>query len=188
MQQGATQERETWDVRPDFHLPAKCSIVGVPVSHIPLSTIIIAIAMLVFSVLIVSKLGGKIPLSRRARASLLAFGAVALLVGIYLHLDETPSAKPYAAGVARQEKSAGESFTFTFRPGEVRWGDQVEIQVPFSAESITVYLNGVPLPKRVNGGGRSIHVTIPTGAKTGYLELERDGTRARASEPVLINP
>jgi hypothetical protein len=159
------------------------------VSQIPLSTIIIAIAMLVFSVLIVSKLGGKIPLSRRARASLLAFGAASLLVGFYLHLNQTPAAKPRAAtGVARQERSAGESFTFSFRPGEVRWGDQVEIQVPFSAESITVYLNGVPLPKRVNGGGRSIHVTIPTGAKTGYLELERDGSRVRAASPISISP
>ena len=157
-------------------------------SEIPLSTIIIAVAMLAFSVAIVSKLGGKIPLSRRAQASLLSLGAVALLVGIYLHLNETPSAKPRAAGVARQEKSAGESFTFTFRPEEVRWGDQVEIQVPFSPESITVYLNGIPLPKRVNGGGRTIHVTIPSGAKTGYLELERDGTRIRASEQILISP
>jgi len=159
------------------------------VSQIPLSTIIIAIAMLVFSVLIVSKLGGKIPLPRRVQASLLAVGAASLLVGFFLHLNQTPAAKPRAAvGVARQEKSAGEPFAFTFNPGRVRWGDQVEIQVPFSAESITVYLNGVPLPKRVNGGGRSIRVTIPTGAKTGYLELERDGARMRVSEPISISP
>jgi hypothetical protein len=157
-------------------------------SQIPLSTIIIAVAMLAFSVTIVSKLGGKIPLSRRAQASLLALGAAALLAGIYLHLDQTPSAKPRVAGVARQEKNEGASFTFTFNPGQVRWGDRVEIQVPFSAESITVYLNGVPLPKRVNGGGRTIRVTIPSGAKTGYLELERDGTRAKASEPISISP
>ena len=159
-----------------------------PVSEIPLSTIIIAISMLAFSVTIVSKLGGKIPLSRRAQASLLVFGAASLLTGVYLHLNETPADKPIIAGPIRQGKSAGELFTFTFRPGEVRWGDQVEIQVPSSAESITVYLNGVPLPKRVNGGGRTIRVTIPTGAKTGYLELERDGIRARASEPVSVKP
>ncbi len=127
-------------------------------------------------------------LSRRAQAILLVFGAAFFLVGIYLHLNQMPAAKPRAAGVARQEKSKGESFTFTFNPLQARWGDQVEIQVPFSAESITVYLNGLPLPKRVNVGGRTIHVTIPSGAKTGYLELERDGTRARASEPISINP
>ena len=157
-------------------------------SQIPLSTIIIAIAMLAFSVFIVSKIGGKLLLSRRAQAILLVFGAAFFLVGIYLHLNQTPAAKPRAAGVAKREKSASESFTFTFNPLQARWGDQVEIQVPFSAESITVYLNGLPLPKRVNGGGRTIHVTIPSGAKTGYLELERDGTRARASERIVITP
>ncbi len=144
--------------------------------------------MLAFSFVIVSKIGGKILLSRRAQAILLVFGAASFLVGIYLHLNQTPAAKPRAAGVARQEKTAAESFTFTFNPLQARWGDQVEIQVPFSAESITVYLNGVPLPKKINGGGRTIHVTIPSGAKTGYLELERDGTRARASEPVSVKP
>jgi hypothetical protein len=164
------------------------SIVRLPVSQIPLSTIIIAIAMLAFSVVIVSKIGGKILLSRRAQTILLVFGAASFLVGIYLHLNQTPAAKLRAAGVARQEKSKGEPFTFTFNPLQARWGDQVEIQVPFSAESITVYLNGMPLPKRVNVGGRTIRVTIPSGAKTGYLELERDGTRARASQPVSISP
>jgi hypothetical protein len=103
-------------------------------------------------------------------------------------VNESPAAKPRAAEVARQEKTAGGPFTFTFTPGQVRWGDQVEIQVPFSAESITVYLNGIPLPKRLSGGGRTIRVTIPTGAKTGYLELERDGSRTRATEPIGINP
>ncbi len=157
-------------------------------SQIPLSTIVIAIAMLAFSVVIVSKIGGKIPLSRRVQAVLLVSGAAALLVGIYIHLGQTPADKPFSAGVARQEKPAGESFTFTFSPGQVRWGDQVEIQVPFSAESITVYLNGMPLPKRLSSGGRTIRVTIPSGTKTGYLDLERDGTRARASEPISISP
>ena len=157
-------------------------------SHIPLSTIIIAIAMLAFSVLIVSKIGGKILLSNRAQAVLLVFGAASLLVGVSLHLGQTPANRPLTAGVTGQEKPAGESFTFTFSPPQARWGEQVEIQVPFSAESVTVYLNGTPLPKRLNEGGRTIRVTIPSGAKTGYLELERDGSRARASEHILIGP
>ena len=157
-------------------------------SQIPLSTIVIAIAMLVFSVVIVSKIGGKIPLSRRVQAVLLVSGAAVLLVGIYLHVGQTPPDKPSSAGVAGQEKHAGESFAFTFRPGQVRWGDQVEIQVPFSAESITVYLNGMPLPKRLGSEGRTIRVTIPSGTKTGYFELERNGVRTRASEPISISP
>jgi hypothetical protein len=157
-------------------------------SQIPLSTIVIAIAMLAFSVVIVSRIGGKISLSRPVQAVLLVSAAAALLVGIYLHLGQTPADKPFGAGVARQEKPARESFTFTFSPGQVRWGDQVEIQVPFSAESITVYLNGMPLPKRLSNGGRTIRVTIPSGAKTGYLDLERDGSRARATSPISISP
>jgi hypothetical protein len=89
---------------------------------------------------------------------------------------------------AGQDKRAADSFTFTFNPGQVRWGDRVEIHAPLPAESITVYLNGLPLPKRVNGDGTTIRVTIPTGAKTGYLELERNGNRARASQQIVITP
>lgn len=171
-----------------FHLPVKCSIVDEPVRELPLSTIIIALAMLVFSVLIVSKVGGRIPLSRRANTVLFFLGVAALLTGLYLHLNQTPAARPLAAGTNRQEKHTSESFIFTFSPARARWGEQVEIQVPFSAESVTVYLNGMPLPKRLNEGGRTIRITIPSGAKTGYLELERNGARTHASEPISINP
>ena len=157
-------------------------------SQIPLSTFIIALAMLTFSVLIVSKVGGKISLPGQAKSILLVFGVASLLVGVYLHLNQTPAARPRTAGMNRQEQHTGEAFTFTFSPAQARWGEQVEIQVPFSAESVTVYLNGVPLPKRVNEGGRTIRITIPSGAKTGYLELERNGQRARASEPIQIAP
>ena len=159
-----------------------------PVSEIPLSTIIIALAMLAFSVLIVSKVGGRIPLSRRANTLLILFGIAALLAGLYLHLNRKPMARPRAVETNRQEKRKAHSFTFTFSPTQARWGDGVDIQVPFSAESVTVYLNGMPLPKKLSEGGRTIRITIPSGAKTGYLELEREGERARASEPISINP
>jgi len=144
--------------------------------------------MLVFSVFIVSRMGGKIPLSRRAGSILILLGVAALLGGLYLHLNETPGAKPLSLGVKRQEKRTGDSFTFTFSPSQVRWGDHVEIRVPFAAESTTVYLNGMPLPKRVNEGGRTIRITIPSGAKSGYLDLERDGMRVRATSPIAISP
>jgi hypothetical protein len=157
-------------------------------SEIPLSTIVIALGMLAFSVLIVSRMGGRIPLSRRANTALLFFGAAVLLAGLYLHLNQTPATRPRAAQLSMQQKRRDDSFTFVFSPLRARWGEQVEIQIPFSAESVTVYLNGMPLPKRMNEGGRTIRITIPSGAKTGYLELERDGTRARASEPISISP
>ena len=156
-------------------------------SQIPLSTILIAFAMLAFSVFIVSKIGGKILLSRRTQTMVLLFGAASLSFGLYLHLTQTPGATPRAAVVNRQKKPAGESFTFTFSPRQARWGDQIEIQVTFPAESATVYLNGMPLPKRVSGG-RTIRVTVPSGAKTGYLELERDGARSRAEEQITVSP
>jgi hypothetical protein len=156
--------------------------------HIPLSTIIIALAMLVFSVLIVSRIGGKIPLSGRAKGALLLFGAAAFLVGVYLHLNEALLPVPPPAHVAKEEKGARQAFEFTFSPLQARWGDEVKISVPLSAESVTVYLNGVPLPKRSDEGGRTIRITVPSGAKTGYLELERDKNRVRATEKISIKP
>ncbi len=156
--------------------------------HIPLPTVVIAVAMLAFSVLIVSKIGGRIPLSRRAQASLLLFGAASLLVGVYLHLGQSTAVKPPNVNPARQRMPEKEPFTFTFSPREVRWGDQVEIQTPFSGESVTVYLNGMPLPKKVDGSGKTISVAIPSGAKTGYFELERDGMRARSTQQISVTP
>jgi hypothetical protein len=155
-------------------------------NHIPPSTIVIALAMLAFSVVIVSKMGGKIMLAPRVKALLVGLGGVCLCLGLYLHLNQTPAARPLAARVAGQQKPPEEPFTFTFSPGQTRWGEQVEIRVPFPAESVTVYLNGMPLPKKVVAGGQTMHVTIPSGAKSGYLELERDGARARASEQIII--
>lgn len=144
--------------------------------------------MLAFSVLIVSKVGGKIPLSTWSRALLLLFGGLVFFSGLYLHLSRTPAAKPHSEATRGQAKTAPRAFAFTFSPGQARWGDQIEIRVPFSAKTVTVYLNGMPLPKKVSTDDRTIRITIPTGAKIGYLELERDGMRARASEPISISP
>jgi hypothetical protein len=155
---------------------------------IPSSTILIALAMLAFSVLIVSKMGGKIPLSKRLRTLLLVCGGLFFFVGLYVHLSRPPAAKPPSASRNEQSKSAPEPFAFTFNPDRARWGDQVEIRVPFSAETVTVYLNGMPLPKKVSADGRIARITIPSGAKTGYLELERNGMKARAAEPITISP
>ena len=144
--------------------------------------------MLVFSILIVSKIGDKILLSRRGKTILLLFGVASLLVGLYLHLYETPVATPPAAKIVQEEKNAKPAFVFDFSPSQARWGEEVEIRVPFPAESLTVYLNGTPLPKRVSEDSRSIRITIPSGAKTGYLELDRKGARTRASEAIRITP
>ncbi len=158
------------------------------VSAIPFSTIVIAIAMLVFSVLIVSKIGGRIPLPRPAKPILLLFGVAFLMYGLYLHLQETPASLSQAAKVIKEEKVEKPAFAFTFSPSQARWGEEVEIRVPFPAESATVYLNGTPLPKRVSEDSRTIRITIPSAAKTGYFELERAGTRVRASEQIFITP
>jgi len=156
--------------------------------HIPLPTAVIALAMLSFSIVIVSKLGGKIPLTSRARVTLLLVGVAALSAGVYLHLTETTLPTPAPANGNQTGKIERKAFEFTFTPAQARWGDEVAIEVPFSAESVTVYLNGMPLPKRLRNDGRTIRVTVPSGAKTGYLELEREGVRARASSSLLISP
>jgi hypothetical protein len=157
-------------------------------SDIPLPTILIAIAMFSFSVLIVSKLGARIPLAGAAWMLVFAAGTLSLVAGLYLHLSEKPADRQAIPRVQKQEKRAPDPFTFTFAPREARWGQRVEIQVPFPAESVTVYLNGTPLPKKVSGDGRTVTVTIPTATKSGYIEIEHDGTRVRGEEQILIAP
>jgi hypothetical protein len=160
----------------------------VSMGNIPLSTILIAIAMLCVSVLIVSRLGGKISLSRAAWVLVLAVGVASLGAGLYLHLGEKPAGGQIVERADRKDKRTADAFTFTFSPRDVRWGQLVEIQVPFPAESATVYLNGTPLPKRVGQDGRTLTVTIPTASKSGYIEIEHGGTRVRAQEQIRITP
>jgi hypothetical protein len=157
-------------------------------SDIPLPTILIAIAMFSFSVLIVSKLGARIPLTRPRSTLIFVAGTLCLVAGLYLHLGEKPTDRQAIPRVHKQERRAADVFTFTFTPREARWGQKVDIQVPFPAELATVYLNGMPLPKKVSGDGRTVTVTIPTATKSGYIELERDGARVRAEEQILIAP
>ena len=157
-------------------------------SDIPFPTILIAIAMFSFSVLIVSKLGARIPLTRARSTLIFVAGVVFLGAGLYLHLSGKPADRQAIPRVHKQEKRAADTFTFTFAPREARWGQQVDIQVPFPAESVTVYLNGTPLPKKVSGDGRTVSVTIPTATKSGYIEIEHDGTRVRGEEQIQIAP
>lgn len=160
----------------------------VSMGNIPLSTILIAIAMLCVSVLIVSRLGGKISLTRAARVLILAVGVASFGAGLYLHLGDGPAGGQVAERAERKDKRTADAFTFTFSPRDARWGQLVELQVPFPAESATVYLNGTPLPKRVGQDGRTLTVTIPTASKSGYIEVERGSTRVRAQEQILITP
>jgi len=157
-------------------------------SDIPLSTILIALAMFSFSVLIVSKLGARIPLTRARSTLILVAGVLFLGAGLYLHLGEKPVDRQAIPRKQKQEKRAADPFTFTFAPREAKWGQQVDIQVPFPGESVTVYLNGMPLPRKVSGDGRTVTVTIPTATKSGYIEIEHDGARVRGGEQILIAP
>ncbi len=115
-------------------------------------------------------------------------GVVFLGAGLFLHLGEKPAEQKAGATPHKGETHAARAFAFTFAPKEARWGQQVEIRVPPPAETVTVYLNGMPLPKKVSGDGRMVSVTIPTTAKSGYIELERDGVRVRAEEEIRILP
>ena len=160
----------------------------VSMSNIPLSTILIAIAMLCLSVLIVTRVGGKISLTRATWVLILAIGVASLGAGLCLHLGEKPADRQVVERVEKQDKRAADAFTFTFSPRHARWGQLVEIPVPFPAEGATVYLNGIPLPKRMSQDGRTLTVTIPTASKSGYIEIEHGGTRVRAQEQIRITP
>ncbi len=155
--------------------------------HIPLSTLVIAAAMLIFSVLIVSRMGGRIPLSARSKGLLLCAGILFFAAGLFLHWNETPPKQEHQPKPSVADRRSPQS-TFTFKPSQARWGDEVEIELPVSAEDVTVYLNGMPLPKKVRESGTRIAIRIPSGAKTGWLELERNGVMTRAESPITIVP
>ena len=83
--------------------------------------------------------------------------------------------------------TAAPGFTFTFAPLSARVGDTVSVQLqPPTERGVTIYLNGRPLPKRVQRGGRRLLITVPGGARTGYLEVACDGQRQRARRPLII--
>jgi hypothetical protein len=153
---------------------------------LPITTILIAAGLLVLSVAIVSRFGSKIRLSGPVLACFLLVGLGLFIAGLYLHLKEAP-AETKRIVQPKPSPPAVDAFTFSFTPSKVAWGQVVDIETSVPADSVTVYLNGLPLIKR-NLSGHKLQVTIPTNTKDGYLELEQNGKRVKATQPLAITP
>lgn len=153
---------------------------------IPLTTILIAAGLFLVSITIVSRFGSKIRLSGRALGCLLVAGLGLFAAGLYLHLNEGPYETHRAAQPVRDTPPT-EALAFSFTPSRVAWGQVVTIETALPADTVTVYLNGLPLIKR-KLSANTLQVTIPTNTRDGYLELEQNGKRVRAAQPLSITP
>ena len=151
-----------------------------------ITTILIAAGLLVLSVVIVSRFSSKVRLSGLLLISFMMVGLCLFLSGLYLHLKEAPTETQRSVRV-RSTPAPVDAFTFSFTPTRVAWGEVVDIEASVPADSVTVYLNGLPLIKK-NLSGNTLRVTIPTNTKDGYLELEQNGRRVRAAQPLVITP
>jgi hypothetical protein len=79
------------------------------------------------------------------------------------------------------------ALTFTFSPTNGPAGSDVELYLS-AAVQVEVYYEGRVLPKRVLAEGRTLRVTIPGDAVSGYFELRWDGQSVRATEQFSVTP
>ncbi len=79
------------------------------------------------------------------------------------------------------------SLTFTFSPTSGPAGSDVELYLS-APIPVTVYFNGQALPKVVTNGGKTLRVTIPGNASSGYFELQWDSQSVSASEQFVVAP
>jgi PKD repeat protein len=81
--------------------------------------------------------------------------------------------------------SAPTTLSFTFSPTSGPVATDVELSLS-AAVQVTVYYDGQVLPKVVTDGGKTLRVTIPANASSGYFELRWDGQSVTASEQFTI--
>jgi len=71
---------------------------------------------------------------------------------------------------------------FTFAPTSGRRGSEVTLFLTPPRQSVMVFFDGRPLPKKTLQRGRQVVVTIPGDARSGHFELEHNGRRYRAKQ------
>ena len=153
-------------------------------STFPLSTILIASGLLLFSIMV----GGRMTrMVRGAYIVALSLASVLLFVsGLVLHVGEPVREKEGSVG-RREERSVPHAGV-TFSPASVRRGQEVEIRIEPFDESATVYFNGRPLPKRIDKEAGTFRVTIPSTGRTDYVEIDVKGKRIHSSEQLTVIP
>jgi hypothetical protein len=155
----------------------------------PLSSLLIAAGLVLFSVLVMNRVKGTTLFARR---SLLIFTFIAgslFAAGLVLHLRTPPGIGGYppVLGLAVPFQFPTSQWVFSFEPKTVRWGEDVQLQVTPAIDKIEVYLNGNPLPSRIIRSGVFV-VTVPTISKSGYFTLNCAGTKVRATTELIVSP
>ncbi len=153
----------------------------------PLPSLVIAAGLMLFSLLVVNRAKKIALVNRRWEAVLACLAALIFVVGLVLHLKTPlPSSSPALAPV-RAAPAADAKVSFSFEPKEVRWGEEVRLQVTPEAEKITIYLDGKPLVHRAAGKGVFV-VTVPSMSKSGHLVVEYGGMRVESNEELTVLP
>jgi hypothetical protein len=155
----------------------------------PLSSLLIAAGLVLFSVVVVNRVKGTTLFARRSFL-IIAFVAGSLFAaGLFLHLRMPlgTGAHPQVLGPTVPFRSSTAQWIFSFEPKTVRWGEDVQFHVTPAIDKIEVYLNGNPLPSRTIRSGVFV-VTIPTISKSGYFTLNCAGTKVRATAELIVSP
>ena len=157
---------------------------------LPLSGLLIAAGLALFSVLVVNRIKGAGLFGRSSRLALSCICVFLLALGLVLHLKVPPEGVALSARsrqtVVFPVTSQTSRWSFSFEPKTVRWGEDVRLRVTPTIEKIEVYLNGNPLPSRTIGPGAFV-VTIPTISRSGYFTLDCAGTKVRATEELIVS-
>jgi hypothetical protein len=154
----------------------------------PFASLVIAAGLMLFSLLVVNRAKKIALVGRRWEAVLAGLAALIFVAGLVLHLSTPlpPAATPVPAPV-RAAPAANAKVRFSFTPKEVRWGEDVRIEVTPEAEKVTIYLDGKPLVHRVAGNG-VFTVTVPSMSKSGRLAVEYGGRRVESGEKLTVLP
>jgi hypothetical protein len=75
--------------------------------------------------------------------------------------------------------------SFTFSPKSGPGGTEVQLYLSAPLQ-VEVFYNGRLLPKKVSPDGKTLTVTIPAGAASGYFALRWDGQSVKTSEQFIV--
>ena len=126
--------------------------------------------------------------------------ATAIAGGCYVHTHPPgyqeappppppPPDAPPAPGPGSEATPAPAPAGFSFRLSttRARRGEDVSIFLP-APYSVEVFFNGRPLPMRATDEGKTLIVTIPGDAVSGYVEVAFQGQRYRSEVALTVLP
>jgi hypothetical protein len=67
-------------------------------------------------------------------------------------------------------------------PASVRRGNESMVYLrPFPRGAVTLYFNGIPVPKKMSPGADGYIITVPGDASSGFVEVDWNGHRYRSN-------